>query len=86
MPNHFPRSAAVQATKLTADTATFILNFNHGRTTYPFAMDNGRVVYIVTGPGAATEVPIGDWVIENVTGVEVHTDADFCAKFCQAAS
>jgi hypothetical protein len=79
---HFPRSSAVKATQITAD----ILSFNRGRTTYPIAFDNGRDLFIVTGPGVATEIQVGAWVVEHANGVEVHAEADFCQNFCSVAS
>jgi len=79
---YFPRAAAVKATQLTADKSTFVLDFNHGRTGYPWAVHNSQGIVIVLGPGIATEMQVGDWVVEGANGADVHDDADFCEKFC----
>jgi hypothetical protein len=78
---YFPRAAAVKATKLIAGTSAFIIAFNNGRTGYPFAIDNGKGIFIVTGPGIATEIQVGSWVVENGNGVEFYDDAKFCGDF-----
>jgi hypothetical protein len=93
---HFPRSAAVKATRLTADSSSFCLSFNNGRgPSGPFAMDNGLGIFIGTvtmnGDGKVsemkpTEMHLGDWVTEGANGVEVHAAADFSANFCSIAS
>jgi hypothetical protein len=82
---YFPRSAGVKAAKLTADISGFILAFNNGRTSYPFAMSNGQAVFIVTGAGKATEVHVGDWIVESASGIEVCGSEKFCSEFCAAS-
>jgi hypothetical protein len=84
--SYFPRSAAVKATKLTADTSAFIITFNHGRIGYPFLVDNGKGIFVVIGDGKAIEIHVGDWVVESGNRTEVHADADFCESFCPVAS
>ena len=85
MTRYFPRSSAVKATQLTAKTSEFILAFNHERTGYPWAMDNGKGIFIITGPGIVTEIPVGAWAIETADGVIVRADDSFTLDFCPAA-
>jgi hypothetical protein len=80
------RSSSVKAAKLTDDAATFVLEFNAGRTGYPFAMDNGTGVFIVTADGKSTALPIGRWVVEGAHGIDIYDDASFSGNFCPAAS
>jgi len=83
---YFPRAAAVKASRLTANTNRddFLLSFNRGRTTFPFLMDNGTDIFLLTAPGTGAPIPMGGWLVEAASGVEVHADPDFRGKFCAA--
>jgi hypothetical protein len=80
------RSSGVKAAKLTDDAGAFVLAYNNGRTGYPFALDNGTGVFIVTADGKSTALPVGRWVVETAHGIEILDDATFACSFCPAAS
>jgi hypothetical protein len=79
------RSSCVKAAKLTDDAGAFVLAYNNGRTGYPFALDNGTGVFIVTGDGKSIALPVGRWVVESSHGIEILDDATFTSSFSPAA-
>jgi hypothetical protein len=79
------RSTAVKAAKLTDDAGAFVLAYNEGRTGYPFAMDNGTGVFIVTGDGNSIALPVGRWVVESPRGIAIYDDATFTGCFSPAS-
>jgi hypothetical protein len=82
---YYPRNAAVKATQLTTDRMAFAAEFNRDRTDYPFLVDNGEDVFLMSRSGIATRVPIDGWIVEFEHGPSVYGDADFREHFCLTA-
>ena len=52
-----------------------------------FLFFNGAALSVIKPGGATLTVSPGNWVVVSPEGsLEVHADADFCSKFCPAAS
>jgi hypothetical protein len=71
------------------DAEALCLQFNAGRdvTSSDVCFYNGTLIFIIRPGTTPLTVSPGNWIVMLPDGsLDVHADADFCSKFCPAAT
>jgi hypothetical protein len=71
------------------DAEAMCFEFNAGRdvTSSDVCFYNGTVIFIIRPGTTPLTVNPGNWIVEMPDGsLDVHADADFCGRFCLAAT
>jgi hypothetical protein len=81
---YFHRSVAIKAIQVGSDLEAFVLAFNHGKCSPPFAVYAGRkrLTFLLNG-GDTTHARVGNWIVNYDSGTDLRafSEDDFREDF-----